>query len=454
MTSAMLPSAFRATAMVAPQFLAIGCLVAQSTVAVRGAAFDSLQGTPLAGAVITIVGTPVTVRTDGRGRFSFDAVTPGTHTFTAHHAALDSLGFSGISTRANVTDGGADVRLAIPSFNTLWRAACGDGRVPKDSGFIYGTVRTATSAAPTPNATVELTWLDLSVTRTKRVTQSRWRGQSVTTEAGDYAICGVPLDVGLRVRAGTDSATSGLIDLPAREVRVQRRDLLIGALPDDSTTAARGMIVGVVTDSSGGPILDARVVADGMPELRTDSAGRFAIRGVPVGSRQVEVLAIGRKPVSTVVDVTPNDTARVIASMRRITTLDVVRVTASPAVRRLVRDLEERRKRGFGYVRDSTDLGFHGTMFSVFYSFPGVRPARSRIGASFVVHLRAPLGGYCLANLIIDGYRAEFEELDFVRPSDVAAVEVYPRGMSAPPQFVRDPFCGAVVVWTKWALGS
>jgi hypothetical protein len=428
---------------------------AQGTaVPVRGIAYDSLNRAPLDRAVITIVGTSMRTTADGDGRFRFDSVPPGTHTFAAEHAALDSLGFSGISTRATVTDGRAEVRLGSPSFPTLWRLACGNTPVPKDSGFVYGTIRDAVSGAPMPNVTVDATWLDLRVTRSLRLTELRWRARSVTTSDGNYALCGVPTDVGLRVIAATDSTATGLIELLPRDARVQRRDLLVGPVADDTIGSPRGTIVGVVTDSSGRPVPEARVVADGVPELRADSSGRFTVKGVPIGSRQVEVLAIGMSPVYTVVDVTPWDTARVYATMRRITTLDVVRVTASPNVRRLVRDFEERRKNGLGYLRDSTAIGVHGTMFSVLHSFPSVEAVRTGSGTKFIVLLPGRMGQKCLANLIIDGRRSDYDEFNFLRPSDVAAVEVYPRRMSAPMQFVRDDTCGVVVVWTKWAFGG
>ena len=419
-------------------------------VPVSGTAYDSLNRAPLAGALVTIVGTALTSRTDARGRFRFDSVPPGTHTFAAQHARLDTLGFSGISARATIGNEPGSVTIGLPSFSTLWHAACGVTRVPKDSGFVYGNVRDATTGAAVPNAAVHITWIDVGITKTKRVTQTRWRGQSTTNETGDFAICGIPADAGLRVIASTDSAASGVIDLPGRGARVQRRDLLLGPIQRDSVAPPGGTIVGAVMDSGGIPVPDARVIADGVPELRTDSAGRFAARSVPVGSRQVEVLAIGRSPVVTVVDVTPTDTATVFATMRRITTLDVVRVTAPAFMRRLVRDLEERRKSGAGYVHDSTDVGKHGTLFSAFFSIPSVRPERTST-SEFLISLPANTGR-CIANLVIDGRRADYDEMTFLRPADVAAIEVYPRRMTAPMEYLRDDNCGAVAVWTKRAF--
>jgi hypothetical protein len=171
-----------------------------------------------------------------------------------------------------------------------------------------------------------------------------------------------------------------------------------------------------------------------------------------VGTRQVEVLAIGMSPVITAVDVGPADTASILATMRRITTLDVVRVTASPQVRRLVRELDERRTAGFGYVRDSTEIANHGSMFSVLFEFPSVRVDRRNAAGDFTVTMPGTGAARCLANVLVDGQKSDFDQLSFLRPSDIAAIEVYPRRMQLPMQFMRFDDCGAIVVWTKWGL--
>lgn len=59
----------------------------------------------------------------------------------------------------------------------------------------------------------------------------------------------------------------------------------------------------------------------------------------------------------------------------------------------------------------------------------------------------------CVANVIIDGIKADFQQVNFLRPSDIAAIEVYPHRFSVPDRFVQNNECGVVVVWTKWALG-
>ena len=78
----------------------------------------------------------------------------------------------------------------------------------------------------------------------------------------------------------------------------------------------------------------------------------------------------------------------------------------------------------------------------------------SRTGGEFVVTMPGTGGARCLANVVIDGQKSDYQELNFLRPADIAVLEVYPRRMSLPMQFVRNDDCGAIVVWTKWAFPS
>jgi hypothetical protein len=252
--------------------------------------------------------------------------------------------------------------------------------------------------------------------------------------------------------AATDSGSSGILDIAATERRVQRRDLVLGPT-DTANRASRGTVTGVVMDSGGRPISDARVIVDGAPELRSGSDGQFVVRGVPTGTRQLEVLSLGMAPVVTTVDVMPNDTTAMLPTMKTLTTLDVVRVTASPVVRRLLRELDERRKTGFGSLRDSIEIGNRGTLSAVFSEFAGTR-VESRGGSTpFLVTLPSARGGRCAANVVIDGSPADFDQLQFYRPGDLAAIEVYPHRFSVPSRFLRgNSECGAIIVWTKWML--
>jgi carboxypeptidase family protein len=418
--------------------------------AIQGIAYDSVGNAPLANASVTLRGTDRTTTTDARGRFRIDSVAAGAYIVEVMHPELDSLGLFGIAGRAIVP--GGDVTIATPSFATIWRAECGDSSVvPFDSGFVYGTVRAASTMAPVPGSNVTLTWIDLARLDERQVQQRQYRAIAPTDDEGTYGICGIPLGVTLRMQAGTDSLASGLIDVVGR--KLQRRDLLLGGLP--GRTSLFGVVVGMVSDTAGRPVANARAISDAGPETRTDADGRFHMR-VPAGTQQLSVLALGMAPAAFVVDVAPNDTSLVFPKLQRVTTLAAVEVTArSTRGRYLLREFEERRRATLGYVRDSTTIGNRGTLGSAFFEVPSVtvRPGR---GGTYLLYLpgRVRAGGdtgHCLANLWIDNFRADFEMLNFLRPEDIAAVEVYPREFTAPMRYTAAG-CGSVVVWTKYAF--
>lgn len=217
-----------------------------------------------------------------------------------------------------------------------------------------------------------------------------------------------------------------------------------------------GVIAGSVTDSSGLPIRSARAMTGGL-ETRTDSAGLFVLRNVPVGARQVSIVSLGHSPASVVVQVTASDTAFVTAVLGSIQLLDAVRIAArTPYAHHVALGIEERKRLGLGYVVDSTRIRAHGTLASVFASAPSVRMRGS--GARFVVMFpvrvqRLPGEELCAASVWIDGRSSDHSFLNELRPEEIAVVEVYSRFLVIPVEYMgRYTGCGVVAVWTKRAL--
>jgi hypothetical protein len=251
------------------------------------------------------------------------------------------------------------------------------------------------------------------------------------------------------MQALSDSGASGIVDLFGSALRVQRRDLVLGPVSDSDLTR-RATITGQITDDRGSPFADARVVVDEFGEMRSGADGRVVLRNVPAGTRQVEVLAIGRMPVSVVMELAAGDTGTFAVSLRAITTLDVVRVTGTRRQRRMIQEFESRRQNGAGYVLDSTDLAQRGRLSSAFEGFPSVEVRSTR--GQFTLTFPGSAGDRCVPVVFIDGRKTDLDELNMLRIGEIAAVEVYLRRVSAPAEFLSSDRCGSVVVWTRFAF--
>jgi hypothetical protein len=459
-----------------PRSMLVGCLTlfalsgaqAQSRqVTVSGIAFDSLHGVPLSGAFVAIAGTSRGTISDSLGRFTFDSVAPGEYRFVMQHDALEAIGMSGAMTRATVSDGRDTIRVAIPSFTTLWRAACPSTLAPADSGLIIGRVRAAAGMTLPTNTKVTARWTDVGFDRRAGVIQHGWRAESPIDSVGNYALCGVAISSGIWLSAAADSTSTGSIDLlPLERSRVVRRDLLLGSAPSDSVP--RGTIQGVVIGEGDKPVRDALVVMDGVPDARTNNRGEFVMRGVAPGTQQIEVRAIGSQQVLRLVDVTPGDTIQVRISMAKVTVLDSMRTVAMSPGERRIADFEQRRRQGFGHFIDTTRLKKFVLLTGAIAELPSVLVV-SNVGRAGTLEIRLPAGGgklpgvmvggqKCLANLFIDGVKAEHADLLEYRAEDIAAIEVYVRAIEVPStllssiQFTTSMGhlrCGVIAVWTK-----
>ena len=421
-------------------------------VPVHGFVFDSLRSRPLRNAFVVMAGGQ-TISTDEHGRFVFDSVAPGVYTFTVHHAVLDTIGVPGLSRHATITDGENEVRLAVPSFATLWRAACGHGRAPSDSGIIYGTVRDIRTGIAVRDAAVALTWNDLLLDRTThRVVERHYRVDTRTNASGGYAICGVVPDLTVRLRASTDSTASGVIALAPDRIRVQRHDLAVGPVRADS--ASRGTITGVVTGTEAEPILGAHVRIDTLPDAVTDGEGRFTLTRVPTGSVQFDVLSLGVEPATRIVEVMPGETTHVAVKLQTIVTLDGVRTTASAAMSRVfAAEFTLRRNSGFGYSMDSTTIVRYPQFVNVLQTVPSLT-VRLR-SSTLSITVPDGKGGECAPDVLIDGAPATNGHLLGLFPNEIAGLEVYPTSAHVPARFARAGIqdqCGMILVWTKYGF--
>lgn len=444
---------------------------------VSGVVRDSIAGRPLVGADVQLVSADTaapfaaTAQSDSLGRFSFVGVAPGRYRLGFFHPVADSLGIEPPVREVTVVSA-APVRvdLAIPSASRLRAALC-SARAQADSGAVLvGVVRDARTRVPVAGVTVTGIWLELEFG--PQGIDRRIQSLDATTGAsGWFALCNVPNagSLALMARRGADSTDFIELDMPV--ARLLRRDLYLGpsrvvvtpdTQPIDSLAAVRrrrtgdGRLTGVVTAVAGGRAIPGAYVSirDG-PETRANARGEWTLVGVPLGTRVLEVRAVGYYPervgVDVVADAGPVRTA--LFTMRAV--LDTVTVVAS-RVSRGMQGFEQRRRSGVGRYITSEEIVRRRPIqtSNLFSTVPGVFLERGTLGDTRI-RMRGMFADRCAPSVYVDGHymsTLSADDIDsWIRPDEIAGIEIY-RGAGTPPEFsigLTQQYCGSIVIWTR-----
>lgn len=429
---------------------------------VSGVAHDSVARRPLTGAMVQLVSADGLGRfsrsasTDSLGRFALGNVPPGRYTLGFFHAMLDSLGLEP-PVREVVVDEHRALRadLAIPSPARLRTAICGSGAkagANADSGaIVIGIVRDARDRAPVAGATVTTEWLEISFTRNGIVRRVP-RLVATTGAGGWFALCDVPSAgiVALAASRGADS--TDLLEMQVPSERFLRRDLYLG--PARSTEER---LSGMVVTVGGNPVGGAEVRMGDGPRLRANERGEWTLPSAAMGTRMLEVRALGYYPMRLPVDVVPGSAPVRVALSTLKAVLDTVRVTASRILDRQLSNFEDRRRMsGTGRYLTPLDISRRNPLFvsQLFRSVPGMRVERGEEGTAFL-QVRDAAGDWCAPTVYLNGMHLgelTADEIDdWVQPHNIAGIEIYSTG-NVPLEFSRGmagTLCGAVVIWTK-----
>jgi hypothetical protein len=200
-------------------------------------------------------------------------------------------------------------------------------------------------------------------------------------------------------------------------------------------------------------------------EVLTGERGTYALDSLPEGTQVVEVRAIGYEPMRPVVQLAGQEPQPLdVALLYRTITLDEVVVRGSYE-RNLELFEQRRRTSATGYFLRPEDIAnrpreqvmaklIEGvpqvlvrcprgslcfvTMFSGI-SRPGMSDAKSESSRE-----------QCAPNLYVDGLLQRVADYNFLTASQIAAVEVYPRRLGVPAEFMNmHNDCGSVVFWTR-----
>ena len=441
---------------------------------ISGVVHDSISGGPLAAATVQLVprddpaALAITAVSDSAGRYRLDDVPLGNYRIGFFHPLLDSLGIEAPLREVHVDSYSPVITdLSVPSPARFKGAICGGGSALDSSGVIMGTVRDARDGSPAAKVKVTGEWLEFALNRLGMARQLA-RRTATTTETGWFALCDVPTSgtVALVAANGTDS--TGVVEVEMPPGGFLRRELYVGPVQLDSvtvttqsgnttTTGKRRIHVGngrlsgrVVSVASSQPLADAQVGITEGPQTRTNSNGEFTLTNAPPGTRMLEVRALGYFPVQRNVNVVNGAPPVVVQLSTFKTVLDTVRITAS----RLPfgpdnGGFQRRRKMGLGkYVTPADMLRFPVQNTSdVFNRVAGVTYELDDAGQK-----KFKVRG-CDPAIFLNGANVSFmdgSDIDtWVRPSDVAGIEVYSE-TTVPAEFhVGLRGCGAIVIWTR-----
>ena len=432
----------------------LGPVVVQSQTshhAVTGVVLDSLRARPLAGAEIILEGTAHSATADSLGRFTFDALPPGKYRVGLFHPYLDSLSLSvGARILQVPMETGQAVVLAIPSAATIIRAICplnDDGA----SSILMGTVLDAETDAPIHGAEISIAWVNYKADGKEGLVRTPRTILTTTDSVGAYIVCGIPAELQALATASRGGDTTAQISVSSNRPDVVLRTFTLATGAGQSGKAG---VSGIVRGPSGDPMQGVRVSVPGTREAMNSGAdGRFTLKDLPSGTRNVSIRRVGYVPLEIPVHLTSRVARHFEVVLEKyVPVLDTMFIRGRRT--RALADVgfNKRRAGGIGQYRTGADIQKTNPRYlsDILITMRGIGVEDTE-GKRVLRPIRE--ASACL-RMVIDG--VQWEEInpgDFdqmVSPADIAALEVY-SGASVPPEFERfgNRGCLTVVVWTR-----
>lgn len=433
---------------------------------VSGIVTDSISRTPLAGAIVQLApdsGPGRHIVADSLGHFAFDAVAPGRYRIGFIHPVLDSIGLDPIIKEFTVAPSGSHrVDLAVPSPARIRDAMCGTGG--RGKAVITGFVRDAATDQPLAGAAVAADWLELTFQK-GGIVRVIPRADAITKANGWFALCNVPSDGIMSLFAARNGDTTDVLDVHVPDNGFLHHDLYLGG-------SKGGRLTGIVVSAvSGERIPNAQVSVSGSPFIRADSKGEWTVSDLPLGTRNVEVKAVGFYPERRGVTVMPGGAPVRVALSELRAVLDTVRIRAARLQDRHESGFEDRRRRGAGQYLTAQDISKKGAI-STLELFMGLRGLRVGFASDTMLSdqyalvspdsmkttnrrilMRGISGDLCAPSFFLNGLyidRMDGDDLDtWATPREISGIEIYSEA-TAPAQFQRiGKGCGSIVIWTK-----
>ncbi len=433
----------------------------QKTVSVTGVVFDSLTGLPLPNADVQLLGDGASprvydARTDNRGHFVVASVESGSYLAGFFHPRLDSLGIDFPPVRITIAaDAPTELQLATPSRRSIAASICPRDSLQEDGALVFGAVRDAATGDRLTGAVVSIQWSMLAVADSALANVHTGELVPVSDE-GHYAICHVPLDAAVTIRAAVGADTSGAVAVQVPPIGILSRDVYVAPRTSAADSASTRLSGRVVTPD-GEPVVGAELSLWGHDgEVRTNERGTFVFPSVPGGSSTLDVRRVGFEPARGPVDVRTGagqtNTVEIVLA-RATTKLAPVTILDRRVSSVLVRSgFESRRKGGYGRFVDAEGLEKMHVVNTTeaIGRFPGMYLKTASRGTR--LFMRDPQGLACSPMVWVDGSpyspkaAADVDgvvDIDLLaNPSQIAGIEIYRRAVGGAAAVRRyNPVC-------------
>jgi hypothetical protein len=240
------------------------------------------------------------------------------------------------------------------------------------------------------------------------------------------------------------------------------------------------VVRGTVFDSRDQPIALVNVTVTGGPSVVSDDSGRFRLEISHRNRVTFDLRRLGYTPSRYALDA-GGDTAvtvLLLPTAQQLAGVDVKETRKQALALAAFEDRMRARQRqaGTGYFITTKDVEAMNVTRAtqVVQNVPTISVRRTELDKYAIYGRAVGSGGDCLATVWLDGVQIgggakamidrrtrrvvagpELTEVDpYVNPNEIAGVEIYPRGITAPPQFIPpgDPNatrCAVVAFWTK-----
>lgn len=417
-----------------------------------------------------------TAKPDERGHFRLDSLPAGRYMIQLVHSLLDSLHLALPSSELVVAPGQvAHTDFALPAGSAIRDAVCPGVKLDTGRGVVAGRAVDADTDEPLSHATVVVSWRELTVDRQSlRSTTVEKAGVADTGPRGDFVLCGVPTERRLTLQLQHGNRAGGIARLTVSDDEgavVHNLSLSLRSAPtmaaldsvertappldsdrkdDDAMIAPRltgtATVTGLVKTANG-PLGGAEVrVANTIISTMTDAAGSYVLNSLPAGTQLLYIRRLGYAMLETAVELRAGTYVTRDVEMQRLVSLDSIRIFAK---RSLYPEFEaHRRANFFGHFLTADEIADRKPLemsdllvrlggFSLLGAGPDARAISNQA--------KGQHPSCTQANVIIDGI--EQAGINNVPPDQVAGIEVYPDGVTAP--VGRHPECGVIVIWTK-----